>query len=69
MQRDDRDEQENRIILSFVPMGPNGQRSSWLGFDNAKDTFNIQHVNNLALMALSFLDDPMVCAPITFYLL
>ena len=65
--RDDRDEQENGIILLVCPNGLMVRLI--LGFDNAKDTFNIQHVNNLALMAPEFLDDPMVCAPNYFHLL
>ncbi|HGV3663880.1 TPA: ATPase, partial [Escherichia coli] len=67
MQRDDRDEQENGIILRLSQWA-NGQAHGWV-FDNAKDTFNIQHVNNFGIDGTEFLDDPMVCAPITFYLL
>ncbi|MDF22646.1 VirB4 family type IV secretion/conjugal transfer ATPase [Salmonella enterica] len=67
MQKADRDEQENGIILRLSQWA-NGNANGWV-FDNAQDTFNIQHVNNFGIDGTEFLDDPVVCAPITFYLL
>ena len=62
-----RDEQENRIILRLSQWA-NGQAHGWV-LIMLKHTFNIQHVNNFGIDGTEFLDDPMVCAPITFYLL
>lgn len=67
MQKEGREEQDNGIILRLTQWA-NGHANGWV-FDNAQDTFNIQNVNNFGIDGTEFLDDPIVCAPITFYLL
>ena len=58
-----------RTGLSFIlSQWANGQAHGWV-LIMLKHTFNIQHVNNFGIDGTEFLDDPMVCAPITFYLL
>lgn len=66
-QSNTRDEQENGIILRLQQWA-HGASLGWV-FDNAHDTFNIQHIDNFGIDGTEFLDDPMTCAPITFYLL
>lgn len=66
-QSDTREEQENGIILRLQQWA-HGSPQGWV-FDNAVDTFNIQDVNNFGIDGTEFLDDDMVCSPISFYLI
>lgn len=48
--------------------GKKGGDFGWI-FDNEEDTFDISKVDNFGIDGTEFLDDPDICAPITFYLL
>lgn len=62
-----REEQENGIIIRLEQWAQ-GSPYGWV-FDNAHDTFNIDHVTNFGIDGTEFLDEAFICQPIAFYLL
>lgn len=67
MQSNNRDELENGLIIRLRQWAHGGAQG-WV-FDNESDTFDVKDKNNFGIDGTEFLDDPLVCPPITFYLL
>ncbi len=62
-----REAQENGLSIRLAQWAQGGE-FGWV-FDNATDSFDISHCDNFGIDGTEFLDDPSVCAPISFYLL
>ncbi|HHQ6539581.1 TPA: VirB3 family type IV secretion system protein [Serratia fonticola] len=62
-----REERENGIVIRLKQWA-NGAQFGWV-FDNAIDSFNIEHCTNFGIDGTEFLDNIDVCAPISFYVL
>lgn len=66
-QAETRDERENGIMIRLKQWA-HGAEFGWV-FDNAEDTFDIEHCTNFGIDGTEFLDNKDVCAPISFYVL
>ncbi|EKB1900716.1 VirB3 family type IV secretion system protein [Escherichia coli] len=62
-----REAQENGLSIRLSQWARGGE-FGWV-FDNEHDTFDISNCDNFGIDGTEFLDDPNVCAPISFYLL